>query len=109
MKWEEHLKHQLPANGRWENDEQLYRICLLAYAEGCNEERKKALEAYRLRCGRLFVENRKVPTGRKKRLPEKKPDCLRNVAGKCWRLLPRRKCLGASISDLKKNTGLKPL
>ena len=40
MKWEEHLKHQLPANGRWENDEQLYRICLLAYAEGCNEERK---------------------------------------------------------------------
>lgn len=24
MKWEEHLKHQLPANGRWENDEQLY-------------------------------------------------------------------------------------
>ena len=50
MKWKEHLKRQLPSNGRWENYEQLYRMCLLAYAEGCNEEKKKALEAYRLRC-----------------------------------------------------------
>ena len=49
MKWKEHLKRQLPSNGRWENYEQLYRMCLLAYAEGCNEEKKKALEAYRLR------------------------------------------------------------
>ena len=37
MKWKEHLKRQLPSNGRWENYEQLYRMCLLAYAEGCNE------------------------------------------------------------------------
>ena len=41
MKWKEHLKRQLPSNGRWENYEQLYRMCLLAYAEGCNEEKKK--------------------------------------------------------------------
>ena len=53
MKWKEHLKRQLPSNGRWENYEQLYRMCLLAYAEGCNEEKKKALEAYRLRCGKI--------------------------------------------------------
>ena len=61
MKWKEHLKRQLPSNGRWENYEQLYRMCLLAYAEGCNEEKKKALEAYRLRCGRLFG-NRCMPS-----------------------------------------------
>ena len=36
MKWKEHLKRQLPSNGRWENYEQLYRMCPLAYAEGCN-------------------------------------------------------------------------
>lgn len=42
MKWKEHLKRQLPSNGRWENYEQLYRMCLLAYAEGCNEEKKES-------------------------------------------------------------------
>lgn len=60
MKWEEHLKHRSPAKDRRENEEQLYRMCLLAYAEGCSEEKKKALEAYRLRCGRLFG-NRCMP------------------------------------------------
>ena len=70
MKWEEHLKHQLPANGRWENYEQLYRMCLLAYAEGCNEEKKKAFEAYRLRCGRLFG-NRCMPSAGSRANPKK--------------------------------------
>ena len=54
MKWKEHLKRQLPSNGRWENYEQLYRMCLLAYAEGCNEEKKKDSTRHTgLRCGEI--------------------------------------------------------
>ncbi len=54
MKWEECLKQQLPAEGGGKSYEELYQISLRAYAEGCSEEKKKALEAYRLCCGRLF-------------------------------------------------------
>lgn len=54
MKWEECLKHQLPVEDGGENYEELYRISLRAYTEGRSEEKKKALEAYRLCCGRLF-------------------------------------------------------
>lgn len=61
MKWEKNLKHQLLANDGEKDYEQLYRMCLLAYSEGCKEEKKKALEAYRLRCGRLFG-NRCMPS-----------------------------------------------
>ena len=60
MKWEEHLKYQLLADAERQNYEKIYRICLLAYAEGCKEEKKKALEAYRRCCGRLFG-NRCMP------------------------------------------------
>jgi len=70
MEWEENLKHQLLTDDRGKNYEQLYRMCLQAYSEGCKEGKKKALEAYRLRCGRLFG-NRCMPSvgnkfGRKK-------------------------------------------
>lgn len=61
MKWEEHLKHQLQADGGPQSYEQLYRICMLAYTEGHNENKTKTIEAYRLRCGRLFG-NRCMPT-----------------------------------------------
>ncbi|WP_025832566.1 hypothetical protein [Bacteroides rodentium] len=60
MKWEESLK-QLPADGGGKNYEKLYRISLLAYLEGCSEEKRKALEAYRLCCSRLFG-NRCMPS-----------------------------------------------
>lgn len=40
MKWEESLK-QLPADGGGKNYEKLYRISLLAYLEGCSEEKGK--------------------------------------------------------------------
>ncbi|WP_289750136.1 hypothetical protein [uncultured Bacteroides sp.] len=61
MKWEESLKHQLYADGRKRSYEKLYRISRLAYLKGCSEEKKKALEAYRLCCSRLFG-NRCMPS-----------------------------------------------
>lgn len=54
MKWEESLKRQLPVDDGDAVYEELHRIFLLAYTEGCNEEKKKALEAYRRCCGNLF-------------------------------------------------------
>ncbi len=54
MEWEECLKHQLSAESGGQNYEELHQVSLQAYAEGCREEKKKALEAYRLCCSRLF-------------------------------------------------------
>lgn len=54
MRWEESLMHQFASDGGGKSYKELYRISLQAYTEGCSEEKKKALEAYRLCCGRLF-------------------------------------------------------
>ena len=53
MKWEEKLKYNLTflKGGQYE---EIYRMCMSAYLEGRVEERKKALEAHRLRCCKLF-------------------------------------------------------
>ena len=53
MKWEEKLKGKLAHLKEYGYDE-LHQICLNAYAEGCSEEKARAIEAYRLRCNRLF-------------------------------------------------------
>lgn len=52
MKWEDNLKYKL-ALLNVHDSEEIYKICLAAYAEGCVEIKKKALEAYRLRCSNL--------------------------------------------------------
>lgn len=53
MKWEEKLKRNLALlkEGRYE---EIYQICMAAYAEGRMEVKRKALEAHRLRCCKLF-------------------------------------------------------
>lgn len=53
MEWEVRLKYLLPyVHGQ--GYEEIYRLCMGAYAEGCLEEKRKAIEAYRLRCNNLF-------------------------------------------------------
>lgn len=53
MEWEINLK-ECPALRQGKEYEDIYTVCLSAYAEGRSEEKKKALEAYRLRCDSLF-------------------------------------------------------
>lgn len=53
MKWKEKLKYNLALlkGGQYE---EIYKICMMAYEEGRMEEKRKAMEAYRLRCCKLF-------------------------------------------------------
>ena len=53
MKWEEKLKCNLALLKEGQQEE-IYKMCMNAYLEGRVEERKKAREAHRLRCCKLF-------------------------------------------------------
>ena len=53
MECEENLKKELTDSAQLDY-EHLYRICRDAYKEGCGYEKSLAVEAYRLRCSRLF-------------------------------------------------------
>lgn len=53
MEWEVRLRYVLPL-ARGQFYEEVYKLCMGAYAEGCMEEKRKAIEAYRLRCNKLF-------------------------------------------------------
>lgn len=53
MKWEEILKNSLVIP-RGKQYEEIYRICMSAYMEGRIIQKNIAMEAYRLRCYRLF-------------------------------------------------------
>lgn len=53
MKWEEKLKCNL-ASLKGKQYKEIYQICMTAYMEGRMEIKRKALEAHRLRCCKLF-------------------------------------------------------
>jgi len=53
MKWEEYLKCNLTLL-KGKRYKEIYKLCMDAYMEGRLEEKRKALEAYRLQCSRLF-------------------------------------------------------
>ena len=53
MKWEDNLKDVLTLLKGYRYNE-LYNICLAAYTEGFQTEKQIAIEAYRLRCRKLF-------------------------------------------------------
>ena len=53
MKWEDNLKYALAFLKGYRYNI-LYKICLMAYTEGCQAEKQIAIEAYRLRCRKLF-------------------------------------------------------
>lgn len=53
MKWEENLENKtIPTDEN--NLDEIHQLCFNAYAEGCERERKLAIEAHRLLCSYLF-------------------------------------------------------
>ena len=53
MEWNNKCKY-LSTSLQTKDYEELHMLCLSAYAEGRKDERKNALEAYRLRCSSLL-------------------------------------------------------